>query len=102
MVESDRVNITSLPESKIEVNNISHNVFQVANSDGEFDILLDTGASIHIIHNINLFSKIETISSPKLSYLEMADGTKSSNLIEGRGTALIPALDLSGTKHYLK
>ena len=103
MIENNIVNVnTDIPGSKIEINNISHCVFQVVNSDDDFEILLDTGASINIIHNSSLFSKLNKLSKSKLTYLEMADGSKCRNLIEGRGTAFIPVIDISGTKCKIK
>ena len=74
----------------------------MVNSDDEFEIMLDTGASIHIIHNSSLFSKLNKLSTSRLTYLEMADGTKCRNLIAGRGTAFIPVIDSSGTKCKIK
>ena len=103
MIEDNIVNVNAdIKGQKIEINNISHSVFQVVNSDDDFEILVDTGASIHIIHNSSLFSKLYKSPTSKLSYLEMADGTKCSNLIAGRGTALIPVIDSSGTKCKIK
>ena len=103
MIEANTVNInTKFKGSKLIVHSITHHAFQLDDSDNKYDILLDTGASIHIIHNSNLFSKFNTNNTSESSYLEMADGTKSGNLIEGRGTVLIPICDITGTKCNLK
>ena len=64
-------------------------------SDNPHDILMDTGASVHIICDKNLFSKLNPFDS-ETSLLEMADGSKNRNVIEGSGTAKIPVQDIKG------
>ena len=56
---------------------------------------MDTGASVHIICDKNLFSKLNPFDS-ETSLLEMADGSKNRNVIEGSGTAKIPVQDIKG------
>ena len=65
-------------------------------SDNPQDVLLDTGASVHIICDKNLFSKLDKSFNKETSFLEMADGSKTNNVIEGKGTVKIPVQDISG------
>ena len=66
-----------------------------------YDILLDTGASIHIINQKSLFSKLDKSFDSETSFLEMADGSKAANIIEGRGTAKIPIKDTKGENRVI-
>ena len=65
-------------------------------SDNPHDILLDSGASVHIFCDKNLFSKFDKSFTTTDSYLELADGSKTNNLIECKGTVKIPVNDISG------
>ena len=86
---------------KFYVYNLSYDKPQVMNAENIYDTLLDTGASIHVICNRNLFSKLNTNLNYEQSFLEMADGTKTSDIIAGRGTAKIPIFDIFGTQYYI-
>ena len=81
-------------ERKFHVYNLSYDKPQVMNSDNIYDTLLDTGASIHVVCNRNFFSKLNTNMNYETSFLEMADGNKSCDIIAGRGTAKIPIYDI--------
>ena len=60
-------------ERKFHVYNLSYDKPQVMNSDNIYDTLLDTGALIHVVCNINFFSKLNTNLNYETSFLEMAD-----------------------------
>ena len=77
--------------------NLDNNVDKFIN-----DILLDTGASIHIFNQKHLFSKFDENFDPDIAFLEMADGSKTSNIIKGRGTAKIPIKDKNGHNRLIK
>lgn len=82
---------------RIKVFNISDPVIQDINSIANDNvILLDSGASIHIVCDTPLFSKLDKNFSSENSYLQMADGRKSSKIINDRGTAKIPIKDIQG------
>ena len=69
-------------------------------SENPPDVLLDSGASVHIICDHNLFCKLDSKDN-NISFLEMADGSKTSNVIEGTGVAKIPVQDITGNKIFL-
>ena len=77
--------------------NLDNNVDKFIN-----DILLDTGASIHIFNQKHLISKFDENFDPDIAFLEMADGSKTSNIIKGRGTAKIPIKDKNGHNRLIK
>ena len=80
--------------NKLLVCTITKDISEIK-SDNPHDILMDTGASVHIICDKNLFSKLNPFDS-ETSLLEMADGSKNRNVIEGSGTAKIPVQDIKG------
>ena len=61
-------------------------------------ILIDTGASCHILSNKNYFLNFDENFVPSENYLELADGSKRNDLIKGKGDATIPLYDKSGFK----
>ena len=87
--------------SFFSVNKISYQPYQVMNSDVNNDFLVDTGASVHVISNIKYFTNLHKNSNSETSFLEMADGTKSCNIIVGKGTAKIPIIDIKGEESHI-
>ena len=71
------------------------------NTETVYDTLLDTGASIHVVCDRKFFTKLDTNMNFETSFLEMADGNKSSDIIKGRGTAKIPITDVLGHRYYI-
>ena len=59
-------------------------------------LLVDTGASSHILCSDTYFIDLDQNFEPAATFLELADGSKHSNLIQGRGTASIPLYDVTG------
>ena len=101
MCENDVINFKhKTSKQNIQIHNISHKSFQVIHSDSD-DILLDTGESINIIQNPKFFSNLNKSHESENIFLEMADGTKSTNIIKGNGTAKIPIFDIPGTRYNL-
>ena len=101
MIENNQVQMENITENKIKVYNISTSASLNLISDNECDILLDTGASIHIICNNKYLSKFKTASNSEMNFLEMADGSKSNKIIKGYGTAKIPLTDIHGSNQYV-
>ena len=64
-------------------------------------ILIDTGASCHIIYNKGYFQAFDEDFVPSKNYLEMADGSRRNDLIFGKGNAIIPLYDESGIQRNL-
>ena len=100
MIEHNIVTINNETVNKLKLFNISISATQMLTND-DCDILLDTGASIHIMCNDKYFSKFNQTFIPETNFLEMADGSKSNKLIKGRGTVKIPVTDIHGTNHYI-
>ena len=59
-------------------------------------ILIDTGASCHILSDKSYFKNFNAKFVPSENYLEMADGSRRNDLIKGKGDAIIPLYDESG------
>ena len=64
-------------------------------------LLVDTGASSHILCSDTYFKDLETTFEPAATFLELADGSKHNNLIQGRGTAIIPLYDVTGQRRMV-
>ena len=83
-------------ENKVQIYHITNTSLEMK-SDNPQEVLLDTGASVHIICDKQLFTKLDTSLNKDTSFLEMADGSKNNSVIEGIGTAKIPVTDKTGT-----
>ena len=64
-------------------------------------ILIDTGATANIICNEQYFTNFDSDFKLTNNYLELADGSKHSNLILGKGTASIPITDRKGKLRHI-
>ena len=102
MIENNLVNTCSKVYTPIcHVSKISYQPYQVMISDVNNSILVDTGASVHVISNKTYFTKLNKNHNSETSFLEMADGTKSSNIIVGKGLVKFPILDIDGQKSHI-
>ena len=80
--------------------------FKVSADDGEDQseatadsinaVLVDTGATTHIITDKSKFVKFEDSFNPETHFIELANGKRSNNLAQGRGTARIELVDTRG------
>ena len=59
-------------------------------------ILVDTGATSHILSNKELFTEFDASFDPAEHYLELADGNRYNDLAKGRGKAIIYLNDIHG------
>ena len=64
-------------------------------------LLVDTGASSHILCSDTYFQDFDKTFEPAATFLELADGSKHNNLIQGRGTASIPLYDVTGRQRMV-
>ena len=64
-------------------------------------LLVDTGASSHILCSDTYFQDLDKTFEPAATFLELADGSKHNNLIQGRGTATIPLYDVTGQQRMV-
>lgn len=59
-------------------------------------IMVDAGATSHIVNDINKFESFEDSFQPSTHSVELADGSKCSGMAQQRGTAVIHLLDSAG------
>ena len=66
-------------------------------------LLVDSGATDHIINDVSKFVSVDRSFEPKNYDIELADGTKSSGIAQMKGTAIVHILDEDGNarKTYL-
>ena len=62
-------------------------------------IMVDGGATSHIINDIEKFKSFDDTFQPDSHSVELADGTKCSGIAQRRGTATICLLDSAGQQH---
>ena len=60
-------------------------------------LLVDTGATTHIVNDKTMFSSFQKDFDPAKHYIELADGSRMNKLAEGRGQAKIDLKDSQGT-----
>ena len=59
-------------------------------------LLVDCGATAHIINNDSLFVSVDEGYKPEEHFIELADGSRSNNVAKKRGTALVNIQDEHG------
>ena len=59
-------------------------------------LLVDCGATTHIINDESKFSKFDDKFTPEKHYIELADGTRSNNVALKRGDVEITIMDTTG------
>lgn len=62
-------------------------------------IMVDAGATSHIVSDIRKFRSFDSSFQPETHSVELADGTKCSGMAQQRGTAVIYLLDDAGKQH---
>lgn len=62
-------------------------------------VLVDTGATTHIIRDKSKFTHLDESFNPEKHYIELADGNRYNNVALGRGTAAITLVDVEGKEH---
>ena len=65
-------------------------------TENKKSILIDTGASCHILCDDTLFKTFDLNFNPSSTFLELADGSRHNDLIRGKGDAIIPLYDIDG------
>ena len=79
------------------LNELTDNTMTSINS-----ILVDTGATSHIIKDINKFESFETEYDSSGHIIELADGTRTTGRVKGRGTACFRMNDNKGVTHNVR
>ena len=62
----------------------------------EVSLLVDSGASSHIVNKEEYFISYDNTFKPEKHYIELADGSKSVNTAEKKGTASLTFVDENG------
>ena len=65
----------------------------------DFEILVDCGATAHVITDIEKFSFFENDFDPNKTFIELADGSKNNNIALKKGTAKVTLEDIHGNQH---
>ena len=64
----------------------------------ENSLLVDSGATVHVINDKSKFSNFKSNFKPQAHTVELADGTRKSELVKGQGDAKITLFDITGCK----
>ena len=78
-------------------------VFALKDSQGkkeDSNLLVDTGATSHIINDSSKFVSFDNNFDPKSHFIELADGSKA-NVVLGKGDALVKLFDVKGNLQNL-
>lgn len=59
-------------------------------------LLVDCGATTHIINDDSKFVKFDEQFDPEKHFIELADGSRTNNLVIKKGDACVPLIDSSG------
>lgn len=71
---------------------------QPARTIQERGLMVDTGATSHVINDIALFTSFDSTFRPETHSVELADGTRCSGVAQQRGTAVVTLIDSSGRR----
>ena len=88
---NEKVSAMDFPEN--HTGNISH--------AGKESILVDSGASSHIICDKDKFISFDEKYDPNSHVIELADGSRSTGMIKGRGKARFQLYDTNGIPHEI-
>ena len=73
-------------------------VYDVSN-DSINSLLVDCGATTHIVNDRAKFVEFDESFEPAKHYIELADGSQLNNLAQGKGTACVQLCDSNGELH---
>ncbi|XP_039881526.1 uncharacterized protein LOC120729745 [Simochromis diagramma] len=73
--------------------------FQSEHGINKKGLMVDTGATSHIVTDITKFRRFDDSFQPKSHYVELADGTKCTGVAEQRGEAEFCLMDSRGQCH---
>ena len=72
---------------------------QPARSIQERGLMVDTGATSHIVTDITMFKSFDCAFRPETHTVELADGTRCSGVAQRRGNAEVSLIDSRGQRH---
>ena len=62
-------------------------------------LLVDCGATTHIVHELDKFVRFDKHFNPQNHYIELADGSRSNNVALKKGDACVQLCDVNGNVH---
>ena len=65
------------------------------------NILVDSGASVTILNSRHFFTEIDQNFNSNNTFIEMADGSRRTDIIVARGIANIPLNDINGIQRSI-
>ena len=71
----------------------------INNTDKVNGILVDCGATTHIVHDLTKFIKFDAQFNPEKHFIELADGKRSNNVGQRKGDAKVEICDVKGKTH---
>jgi len=69
------------------------------NSARENSLLVDTGATAHILNDKSKFLKFDDEFKPENHYIELADGSRASGVVPAKGRPQVILHDVKGNVH---
>ncbi|CAM1304163.1 Uncharacterised protein r2_g1403 [Pycnogonum litorale] len=66
------------------------------------ELLVDCGATAHIITNKSSFLHMDTSFNPDGHFIELADGSRTNGIVHGKGVAEVSLIDVHGFSHKVK
>ena len=62
-------------------------------------LLVDCGATAHIVTDKDKFTQFDKYFDPSSHYIELADGSRTNNIVLGKGQATVLLYDVNGAAH---
>ena len=105
-VKEDREEAKSVSDrKKDDVHEDNHSfIFKLGISNSPSDsnvdgLLVDCGATTHIVHDITKFIRFDKHFHPNNHYIELADGSRANKVALKRGDACVQLCDVNGNVH---
>lgn len=71
------------------------------NSMRDSSLLVDTGATAHILNEKSTFFKFDDKFKPEYHYMELVDGSRVNGIVSAKGRAKVLLHDLEGVPHHV-
>ena len=71
------------------------------NSMRDSSLLVDTGATAHILNEKSTFFKFDDKFKPEYHYMELVDGSRVYGIVSAKGRAKVLLHDLEGVRHQV-
>ncbi len=99
VLASASANDTSISKSSEESEFVFTIIENSKVSPDSNSFLVDSGATVHIVNNKNNFVKFDKSFNSQQHILELADGSRPTNLVQGKGEISIRLKDTDGVSH---